>query len=387
MGFQESGLRLVLDELITLQVAAVKRKEAWRRNHLKGYVVTCPQLDYRQFWFTHDREWQHVEHPIHPENDTLWMTPSGLDHGSVVYSVGVAIVGDLLSVAVQRMRDDPRNAAEFGVYVRECEIFLQSSIRTMVVGGYAHEAHRQADIELRRHLKAITGLAGYDGIFGVAETEQREPQQLGSLPSQPRTARSGAVSEETTPLEFRENSRYSRGDRTSLVQFTAALANPIARRGLGIEISDAEGRRIANDPILARAYYNNWTSEDAEPAPIMTGSYNTAAARPESGAAGHRITPLPNSGAGHRAEATRPLPHLRTQAIVGLALGVLAYLFSGGWLSPVLAIPGLAVSIRAIVKARAARGRPHAAAALTMAIIGTGAAGTALLLAILYLAR
>lgn len=385
MGIQENGLRMILGELVTLQVTAVTHRDVWRHNKLQGFLVTCPQLDYRRLWFTHDGEWQHIDYPFDVgTGNTLWMIPSGVDRGAVIYAVGVAIVGDLLSTAVDGMRDDPGQAPVLGVYVRECEIFLQRSIRSLVTGGYAHEAYLQADLELKRHLGAIADLAGYDGIFGVTGTDMSSSLLQAPVTTATRsTDDAGSVGAPGAT----SSSRYSRAERTSLLQFTNAMKNQIARRALGIEMSDAEGARIADDPALARAYYHNWTAD---------GDRLETTASSTSGGLGPRRNSAPvvqvpgrrtSMSTRQPTAAATPKPHSRMQAAIGFVLGLVAYLLAGGWLSPLVAIAGLAVCIPAILSARAARGRPYATVALTIAIIGTVVAAVALILGLLYLSR
>lgn len=381
MGMQAAGLRMLLNELVTLRVSAEARKVPWRGNALKGFVITCPEVSYQRLWFTRDREWQRIDYPIDGD-DVVFAISTGVSHGAVIYAVGVAIVGDILSTIVDRMHDHPREMEQLGMYMRECEIFLQRSIRTMVSGGYAHEAHQQADEELRRHLRSIKGLSRYDGLFGVAGPASHQTTR-----TRPDTAAPSdrlRVSAPTTNSHPQGPAISDRKRGTSLEQFTNVMANPTARRLLGINMSDEEGARIAADPALARAYYNNWTEAPA----TLAAPNPPTRVHPVPGARSTAGGPYSDFMAQHVASAAQPSSsHSRALSIAGLVLGVLAYLVAGSPLSPLLAIAALGVCIPSILQARAARGKMGATAALTMAIIGTVGAGLALLMLALYAAR
>lgn len=47
---------------------------------------------------------------------------------------------------------------------------------------------------------------------------------------------------------------------TTYEQFRASLGNSLARRALGVEISDHEANRVLSDENLCRAYYSSWSS-------------------------------------------------------------------------------------------------------------------------------
>jgi len=53
---------------------------------------------------------------------------------------------------------------------------------------------------------------------------------------------------------------------TSLSQFRAAITRAVGRQALGIDLSDAEAQRVASDPRLSEAYYENWLTSSAAPA-------------------------------------------------------------------------------------------------------------------------
>lgn len=56
---------------------------------------------------------------------------------------------------------------------------------------------------------------------------------------------------------------------TSFEQFRSSLRNPVARRAIGIEMSDDEAVTIAADDGLARAYYENWLERTPVKAPTQ----------------------------------------------------------------------------------------------------------------------
>lgn len=45
---------------------------------------------------------------------------------------------------------------------------------------------------------------------------------------------------------------------TSLEQFKASIRNEVGRRALDVQLPQAEADRVANDELLAQAYYENW---------------------------------------------------------------------------------------------------------------------------------
>lgn len=45
---------------------------------------------------------------------------------------------------------------------------------------------------------------------------------------------------------------------TSFEQFKRSLGNPVARRAIGLDLSDVEAQRVLSDGGLSRAYYDNW---------------------------------------------------------------------------------------------------------------------------------
>lgn len=54
---------------------------------------------------------------------------------------------------------------------------------------------------------------------------------------------------------------------TSFEQFKAVLRNDYARHAIGLDISANEAERVASDPVLARAYYDNWLRLGSKAAP------------------------------------------------------------------------------------------------------------------------
>ncbi|MBN8424403.1 hypothetical protein JF531_07695 [Microbacterium esteraromaticum] len=374
-------MNTMLSEFVTFHVTVIGHRQEWGGHRLNGYLATCPEVGYRRFWFTCDREWLRIDHPI-SDGAIIFPVSSGLSETAVVYALGAAIVGDLLATAVEEIRAHPDSARDMGPYVRECEIYLQRTIRTAITGGYASEAHRQGDVELTAHLQSIAGLPGYDGIFGTTpETKQATARSAAHSTSR---QNAGDTSARTATTDTQE---LIRARATSIVQFKNSMGNSVARNMLGIQMSDTEGARIAADPALLKAYYRNWLSTEV-PTPVAQA--RPTASQPKSIPATPPTHQLP---ARLTAPVARPVaivnsePFPRTQAIICLVLSVLAYLVLGSPLSIIVAPAGLLVGISAIIRARAARGRPHARAALTMAIVGIVLSGTAALVAILMLFR
>lgn len=160
---------------------------------------------------------------------------------------------------------------------------------------------------------------------------------------------------------------------TSFEQFKAVLRNDVARRAVGLDISNFEAERIADDPVLARAYYDNWRSRSKAgvmpirhvPPPAHSEPYSPPTAD-RSAALGSGIT-------------SDPAPHTIGASVTGMVLAILGYFLTGTWFS-ILGLVGLGISIYAIVAARAAKPRSGWRAGLTMGIIGTVAGGAALIL-------
>lgn len=63
---------------------------------------------------------------------------------------------------------------------------------------------------------------------------------------------------------------------TSYDQFLSVLRNDVARKRVGLSITDADAARIASDPKLARAYYDNWVNAPRPQAPPPAGWYPAA---------------------------------------------------------------------------------------------------------------
>ena len=63
---------------------------------------------------------------------------------------------------------------------------------------------------------------------------------------------------------------------TSFKQFTAIHRNEYGRRAVGIELSSAEAQRVAEDPTLARAYYDNWLRSNAPSPPHIDAAMTRA---------------------------------------------------------------------------------------------------------------
>ncbi|MGO2746200.1 hypothetical protein [Microbacterium sp.] len=165
---------------------------------------------------------------------------------------------------------------------------------------------------------------------------------------------------------------------TSFEQFNAVLRNDVARRAVGLDISNSEAERIAGDPVLARAYYDNWRSRSN--AGVMPIPLAAPPAHPEpfspptvarSAALDSRIT-------------SDPSPHTIRVSVTGMVLAILGYFLTSTWFS-LLGLVGLGISIYAIVAARAAKPRSGWKAGLTMGIIGTVAGGAALILLFAWL--
>lgn len=143
---------------------------------------------------------------------------------------------------------------------------------------------------------------------------------------------------------------------TSFKQFTAIHRNEYGRRAVGIELSSAEAQRVAEDPTLARAYYDNWLRSNAPSPPHI----DVAMTRADVAAPQSYIEPRHPRTQTRRAdsgEAPRGVPpHALGLSITGLVLSVIGYLLTGTWLS-IVGLVGLGLSIHAIVAARAVRPR------------------------------
>jgi len=159
---------------------------------------------------------------------------------------------------------------------------------------------------------------------------------------------------------------------TSFEQFNAVLRNDVARRTVGLDISNSEAERIAGDPVLARAYYDNWRRSKAGVVPTQR---VTPPVHPEPYSP---PTAAPNAALGSRITSD-PAPHTIGASVTGMVLAILGYFLTDTWFS-LLGLVGLGISIYAIVAARAAKPRPGWKAGLTMGIIGTVAGGAALIL-------
>jgi len=154
------------------------------------------------------------------------------------------------------------------------------------------------------------------------------------------------------------------GMTTTFDQFRAVLTREYGRRAIGINLPQAEAERIAADETLARAYYENWQRTGAD--------------------AGRTTTPpsVPPPFRSAASPATAPTatgtPGL-APAIVGLVLGAVGYFLSSTWFG-LLAVPGLAASIYAIIEAQRDKVTRGLTAGLVVGIVGVVAAAVAMLL-------
>ncbi len=177
---------------------------------------------------------------------------------------------------------------------------------------------------------------------------------------------------------------------TSFEQFKAVLRNDFARRAVGLDISNSEAERIATDPVLARAYYDNWLRLRSKavpnlPMPDRSDVHATPPGR--SASFPDAYTPIQPSGgpaeAAPTSSASAMVRYKLGSSITGLVLSVVGYFLTGTWLS-VLGLVGLGLSIYAIVAARKAKPGPGRKAGLTLGIIGTVAGGTTLILFVAF---
>ena len=60
---------------------------------------------------------------------------------------------------------------------------------------------------------------------------------------------------------------------TSFEQFLSVLLDDVARRRVGLNLDDAEAARIASNPKIAHAYYDNWVNPPPPPAAPPAGWY------------------------------------------------------------------------------------------------------------------
>lgn len=173
---------------------------------------------------------------------------------------------------------------------------------------------------------------------------------------------------------------------TSFEQFKAVLRSDYARHAIGLDISANEAERVASDPVLARAYYDNWLRLGSKAAPKPPAS---------SGMDGHTALPRHSMPAPVAYAGAQPLRDFETSvpassasdtdehklglSITGLVLSVVGYFLTSTWFS-ILGLIGLVLSIHAILAARQAKPRQGWKAGLTLGIIGTVAGGAALIL-------
>ena len=66
---------------------------------------------------------------------------------------------------------------------------------------------------------------------------------------------------------------------TTLEQFRNAMTSHVARRNLGLGLSDEQARAIAADPVLSEAWYKFWRNGAANSSPIAAPTDDTASPR------------------------------------------------------------------------------------------------------------
>lgn len=66
---------------------------------------------------------------------------------------------------------------------------------------------------------------------------------------------------------------------TTLEQFRNAMTSHVARRNLGLGLSDEQARAIAADPVLSEAWYTSWRNGAANSSPIAARTDDTASPR------------------------------------------------------------------------------------------------------------
>lgn len=189
-------------------------------------------------------------------------------------------------------------------------------------------------------------------------------------------------------LDHALNPRQNAWMGTSFEQFRAVLGNDFARRAVRLDISTSEAERIVADPVLARAYYDNWSRIQPKVVPtqhvILPPANQERQSPPNPQAPQNISTSTAPFGRPDHVSASIGHPHKLGSSITGMVLAIVGYFFTGTWLS-LIGVVGLGISIYAIVAARAARPRPGWKAGLTLGIIGTVAGGCALILFFAYL--
>lgn len=119
---------------------------------------------------------------------------------------------------------------------------------------------------------------------------------------------------------------------TSYEQFRSVLGNEVARRNIGLSMSDETARLMLADEALTRALYEQWVAGEGLPPDAKADQPNPKATSDV--AASHPRVPTPSThGAGTR------VPDLNTiLAIAALVAGGLSVAFWRTWFVPLLAI-------------------------------------------------
>lgn len=159
MSTYQRGIQKLLNDLAFPQIVVYDHKQTWQGHTLKGFLAVAPDLGYRKLWFTQDRQWKSVEHPL-PEGDVVFTQRTGVTDTTLMYAVGVAMIGEVLEVLDHWHIHTEEEEIWVGAQINSCMIFLTKSLRQSLSGPYAHEAFAVADRLLMQRSARVAPPAG-----------------------------------------------------------------------------------------------------------------------------------------------------------------------------------------------------------------------------------